>query len=171
MIQSRHLPSKRLSERARKICFYLILVDFFLTLSNKRNKVSGGHDWPSQLGEGRVGARPGGGGGAWIKNCMGGLLFPYGGIFFYVCRMCIHSLHVGDIFFYMGGGVSFSTWVGGGVGIFELAPITIFGGALCCHIFYCTDIFNFSRSWRFEFLKELSFSFLGGRAQESRRGC
>ena len=32
-MQSRHLPSKKLSERARKICFYL------LTLSNKQNKV------------------------------------------------------------------------------------------------------------------------------------
>ena len=56
LIQSRHLPTKKLNERARKFLFLLI---FFLTLSNKRNKVSGDHDRRTQGGYRRS---PGGGG-------------------------------------------------------------------------------------------------------------
>ena len=40
-------------------CFCLIIVDFFLTLSNKRNKVSGDHDRRTQGGD--IGARQVGG--------------------------------------------------------------------------------------------------------------
>ena len=67
----------------------------------------------------------------------------------------------GDIFSIWGGGSLFPHG-GGGVGTFGLAPITIFGGAPnCCHIFYCTDIYNFSRSWRF-FRRNSVFHFSGG---------
>ena len=44
---------KDISERAMKMCFCLIFVSIILTLSNKRNKVSGGHDPRSQGGGSR----------------------------------------------------------------------------------------------------------------------
>ena len=63
------------------------------------------------------------------KKIVWGASFPLWGHFFYVCRMCIHFLHVGDIFFLCGG--SFFHMAGGGGG----GVVVIFGGAPCCHIF------------------------------------
>ena len=77
--------------------------------------MSGGHDRRTHE-RGRVDAPPGRG--AW-KNIVWGASFPLWGHFFYVCRMSLHSLHVGAIFFMWGGGVSFCM---GGGGIFGLAP-------------------------------------------------
>ena len=89
-----------LSERARKICFCLILVDFSKILK-QTNKVSRGHDRRTQ-GGGRVGDHPGEGG-MNIKIPPGRGLFPYGGIF---SMWAVFSLHVGAIFSGGGGGLS-----------------------------------------------------------------
>ena len=89
-------------------CFCLIFVDFFLTLSNKRNKVSGDHDRRTQGGCMRWS-----GGGALIKKSMweGGGVSPMG-VFFYVGSL--FSPRGGHaIFPCVCGGVSFSAWGGG----------------------------------------------------------
>ena len=41
-----------IQQKSQKMCFCLLFVIFFLTLSSKRNKVSGGHDRRSQEGGG-----------------------------------------------------------------------------------------------------------------------
>ena len=60
------------------------------------------------------------------------------------------SLHVGAIFSVLW--VSFSVW-GGGHFWSCPPPWQFFVGAPCCYSFYCTDIYNLSRSWRFEFIE------------------
>ena len=93
---------------------------------------------------GRVGARQEGSMNKKIPCGGVGRSFPYGDIF---SMWAVFSLHVGAIFSVcVGGG---SLFLHGGGGIIGLAPITIFAVASCCHIFYCTDIYNLSRSWRF----------------------
>ena len=82
----------------------------------------------ARKGEERVDAPPGGGGHG--KNVWGAS-FPFWGHFSYVCRMCLHSLHVGAIFSMWGGGgggegVSFCM---GGGGIFGLSPHNKFWGS------------------------------------------
>ena len=125
-------------------CFCLIFVYFFLTLSNKRNKVSGDHDRRTQGGD-RVGARQGGGSMNKKIPCGGGWSFPY---FFYVGSLFSPR---GGHFFRGGGGLFFCK--GGGGVIIGLALHNNFCGSLLLLHFYCTDIYNLSRSWRFEFLE------------------
>ena len=56
------LPQKKkLSESQKIFFFFKFLQIFFLTLSNKRNKMSGDHDRRTQGGKSRC--SPGGGGG------------------------------------------------------------------------------------------------------------
>ena len=52
-------PPRNLNGRDTKIYFCLISVIFFLTLPNKRNKVSGTYDRRPQQGGANVGVCPG----------------------------------------------------------------------------------------------------------------
>ena len=81
------------------------------------------------------------------KFHVGGGVSPMG--IFFLCGQSFLSTW-GPFFPCVGGGVSFSAWGGGG-SLLGFPPITIFAGTSCCHIFYCTDIYNLPRSWKFEF--------------------
>ena len=108
----------------------------------------------------RVGARPGKGGsksrrspgGEGVnKKIHGGGFFPYGCIFFYLGGSLSpregHFLRVGGLFLWMHKHAP--------------PPPTVFLRE-DYHIFYSTDIYHFSRSWRFEFFKGAHFFFSPG---------
>ena len=109
--------------------------------------MSGDHDRRTQGG--RVGAHPGGGGGGgigeWIKHFHVSGGSPMG-VFFYV----------GSLFSPRKGHFLRMLW-----GVFLVCPPLNFfcwNPYNCYHIFfYFTDIIISSRSWRFEFFRELIF--------------